>query len=132
MIFKKRTDGNIDKWDDEGNHCGNFQHPDDGHPFSAEYTQWLSEGNTPEFSEKESLKQKKANLIFHRKQYRKQMLEEWWELASSWSPPFIDKGEENNPFKGTYLEKVWNEEYEKMCMESAEEFNPEEYSKANI
>ena len=79
MIFKKRTDGNIDKWDDEGNHCGNFQHPDDGHPFSAEYTQWLSEGNTPEFSEKESLKQKKANLIFHRKQYRKQMLEEWWD-----------------------------------------------------
>ena len=67
MIFKKRTDGNIDKWDEK--YCGNFQYPDSSNPWCLQLDEWLAGGNVLVYSELETLAVKKENLSKIRKNY---------------------------------------------------------------
>jgi len=54
MIFKKRTNGTIDKFIDN-EFVGNFHPNDDTNPLSIELDNWLSDGNILEYSNLESL-----------------------------------------------------------------------------
>jgi len=67
--FKKRINKTIDKFDENGNFCGNFQPNDNTNPNSLEYDNWLLEGNLVEWSDLENLEQAKVSKIDQCKTY---------------------------------------------------------------